>query len=178
MCEPSKRFVSNSFLFLLTQSFLSSARRAMIVDLALSLNGSQLIASVLPSVSTFFSGLLLLWCSNVLLLQADKDQRAQLYECIRSHIVTLRGCKTGSKVIWLLYVSSPFHFACTHFVEVTEWYRISFSHCRTAFSPPNSERTTAIESLLGHFSTYFNKWISSSSFIQRTISPRSFLVTS
>lgn len=27
-----------------------------------------------------------------------------LYECIRGHIVTLRGCKTGSKVIWLLYV--------------------------------------------------------------------------
>jgi hypothetical protein len=41
-----------------------------------------------------------------LILQADKDQRAQLYDCIRSHVVTLRGCKTGSKVIWLLYVSS------------------------------------------------------------------------
>ena len=60
MCEPSKRFVSNSFLFLLIQSYLSSARRAMIVDLALSLNGSQLIASVLPSVSISFLGLLLL----------------------------------------------------------------------------------------------------------------------
>ncbi|KAJ7939328.1 hypothetical protein B0H13DRAFT_2300595 [Mycena leptocephala] len=35
---------------------------------------------------------------------ADKDQRAALYECIRVHIVTLRGCKTGSKVIWLLHV--------------------------------------------------------------------------
>ncbi|PPQ71432.1 hypothetical protein CVT24_011940 [Panaeolus cyanescens] len=58
-----------------------SARRAMIVDLALSVTGSQLIASVLPA--------------------ADKDQRALLYECIRGHIVTLRGCKTGSKVIWL-----------------------------------------------------------------------------
>ncbi|KII93039.1 hypothetical protein PLICRDRAFT_49137 [Plicaturopsis crispa FD-325 SS-3] len=64
MCEPAK-----------------SARRAMIVDLALSVTGSQLIASVLPS--------------------ADKDQRALLYDCIRGHIVTLRGCKTGSKVIWL-----------------------------------------------------------------------------
>ncbi|TFL03238.1 armadillo-type protein [Pterulicium gracile] len=64
MCEPSR-----------------SARRAMIVDLALSPTGSQLIASVLPA--------------------ADKDQRALLYDCIRSHIVTLRGCKTGSKVIWL-----------------------------------------------------------------------------
>ena len=93
----------------------------MIVDLALSLNGSQLIASVLPNVSIFCSGLLL-WCSDVLILQADKNQRAQLYDCIRSHIVTLRGCKTGSKVIWLLYVFLPFHFARTHFVEATEWY--------------------------------------------------------
>ncbi|KAI8990498.1 ARM repeat-containing protein [Trametes punicea] len=64
MCEPAK-----------------SARRAMIVDLALSVTGSQLIASVLPN--------------------ADKDQRALLYDSIRGHIVTLRGCKTGSKVIWL-----------------------------------------------------------------------------
>ncbi|KAI0354687.1 ARM repeat-containing protein [Trametes cingulata] len=64
MCEPAK-----------------SARRAMIVDMALSATGSQLIASVLPN--------------------ADKDQRALLYESIRGHIVTLRGCKTGSKVIWL-----------------------------------------------------------------------------
>ncbi|KAL4068844.1 armadillo-type protein [Scleroderma yunnanense] len=66
MCDPAK-----------------GGRRAMIVDLALSVTGSQLIASVLP--------------------QADKDQRALLYDCIRGHIVTLRGCKTGSKVIWLLY---------------------------------------------------------------------------
>ncbi|GJE97809.1 ARM repeat-containing protein [Phanerochaete sordida] len=64
MCEPAK-----------------GGRRAMIVDLALSSTGSQLIASVLPN--------------------ADKDQRALLYESIRGHIVTLRGCKTGSKVIWL-----------------------------------------------------------------------------
>ncbi|KAI0640145.1 ARM repeat-containing protein [Trametes polyzona] len=73
MCEPAK-----------------SARRAMIVDLALSATGSQLIASVLPN--------------------ADKDQRALLYESIRGHIVTLRGCKTGSKVIWLLYVSYMFYY--------------------------------------------------------------------
>ncbi|KAG2052679.1 ARM repeat-containing protein [Suillus hirtellus] len=64
MCEPAK-----------------GGRRAMIVDLALSVTGSQLIASTLP--------------------QADKDQRTTLYDCIRGHIVTLRGCKTGSKVIWL-----------------------------------------------------------------------------
>lgn len=36
--------------------------------------------------------------------QADREQRALLYDCIRGHIVTLRGCKTGSKVIWLLWV--------------------------------------------------------------------------
>ncbi|KAH9950976.1 ARM repeat-containing protein [Amylocystis lapponica] len=64
MCEPAK-----------------GGRRATIVDLALSVTGSQLIASVLPN--------------------ADKDQRALLYDSIRGHIVTLRGCKTGSKVIWL-----------------------------------------------------------------------------
>ncbi|KAI0053414.1 ARM repeat-containing protein [Auriscalpium vulgare] len=57
-------------------------RRAIVVDLALSVTGSQLIAAVLPNV--------------------DKDQRTVLYESIRGHIVTLRGCKTGSKVIWLL----------------------------------------------------------------------------
>ncbi|KAI0066409.1 ARM repeat-containing protein [Artomyces pyxidatus] len=56
-------------------------RRAIVVDLALSVTGSQLIAAVLPNV--------------------DKDQRTILYESIRGHIVTLRGCKTGSKVIWL-----------------------------------------------------------------------------
>jgi pumilio RNA-binding family len=54
----------------------------MIVDLALSATGSQLIANILPHV--------------------DKEQRTLLYDSIRSHIVTLRGCKTGSKVIWLL----------------------------------------------------------------------------
>ncbi|KAJ7360670.1 hypothetical protein DFH08DRAFT_951334 [Mycena albidolilacea] len=49
MCEPA-----------------NGVRRAMIVDLALSLAGSQLIASVLP--------------------MADKDQRASLYDCIRGHV--------------------------------------------------------------------------------------------
>jgi hypothetical protein len=36
--------------------------------------------------------------------QAKKDRCAALYDCIRAHIVALRACKTGSKVIWLLYV--------------------------------------------------------------------------
>ncbi|KAJ7889405.1 hypothetical protein B0H13DRAFT_2341527 [Mycena leptocephala] len=71
MCEPAK-----------------GARRAMIVDLALSVTRSQLIVSVL--------------------LTADKNQRAALYDCIRVHTVTLRGCKTGSKVIWLLYIHPMF----------------------------------------------------------------------
>jgi hypothetical protein len=79
----------------------------MIVDLALSLTGSQLIASVLPTVSplSLYHLAIPLTDSSP---QADKDQRALLYECIRGHIVTLRGCKTGSKVIWLLYVSLSF----------------------------------------------------------------------
>ncbi|KAH8120074.1 ARM repeat-containing protein [Phellopilus nigrolimitatus] len=54
----------------------AGGRRAIIVDLALSTTGSQLIASVLPNI--------------------DKDQRAMLYDAIRGHI-------TGSKVIWLLF---------------------------------------------------------------------------
>lgn len=73
----------------------------MIVDLALSVAGSQLIASVLPSVR-IFSFLIVCVTLTHCVLQADKDQRALLYDCIRGHIVTLRGCKTGSKVIWLL----------------------------------------------------------------------------
>ncbi|KAJ7829129.1 hypothetical protein B0H13DRAFT_2679927 [Mycena leptocephala] len=46
------------------------ARRAMTVDLALSLPGSQLIASVLPTT--------------------DKDQHAALSDCIRGHTVQLQ----------------------------------------------------------------------------------------
>ena len=56
-------------------------------------------------------------------MQADKDQRALLYESIRGHIVTLRGCKTGSKVIWLLYVLFLFfvYDIFLHLCLVTEW---------------------------------------------------------
>ena len=50
------------------------------------------------------------WMPLLMPLQADKDQRALLYECIRGHIVTLRGCKTGSKVIWLLWVAPAYLF--------------------------------------------------------------------
>ncbi|KAJ7738700.1 hypothetical protein B0H14DRAFT_3515971 [Mycena olivaceomarginata] len=53
MCEPA-----------------NGVRRAMIVDLAFSLTGSQLIASILA--------------------MADKDQCASLYDCIRGHVARLQ----------------------------------------------------------------------------------------
>ncbi|CAG7853689.1 Meiotic coiled-coil protein 2 [Serendipita indica DSM 11827] len=56
-------------------------KRPIIVDLALSTNGSQIIQAVLP--------------------EANKEQRARLYDAVKGHTVTLRGCKTGSRVIWL-----------------------------------------------------------------------------
>jgi len=34
--------------------------------------------------------------------QVNKEQRSALYEAIRGHVVTLRGSRVGSKVIWLL----------------------------------------------------------------------------
>ncbi|KAJ7711936.1 hypothetical protein B0H14DRAFT_2414461, partial [Mycena olivaceomarginata] len=37
-------------------------------------------------------------------LAAKKDRCAALYDCLRAHTVPLRACKTGYKVIWLLYV--------------------------------------------------------------------------
>ena len=73
----------------------------MIVDLALSVTGSQLIASVLPNVCVDLLPSRYK-CADPSMSQADKDQRSLLYDSIRGHIVTLRGCKTGSKVIWLL----------------------------------------------------------------------------
>lgn len=53
MCEPAKGYVSCRCSKDMTDVFYSfnSGRRAMIVDLALSVTGSQLIASVLPNVS-------------------------------------------------------------------------------------------------------------------------------
>lgn len=50
MCEPAKRYVCVDRLNYSVLILSSSARRAMIVDLALSVTGSQLIASVLPNV--------------------------------------------------------------------------------------------------------------------------------
>jgi hypothetical protein len=68
------------------------------------LTTSELIASVLLTVR-----LLSLDFHNVHLMipaQAKKDRCAALYGCIHAHIVALCACKTGSKVIWLLYVRS------------------------------------------------------------------------
>jgi hypothetical protein len=55
MCEPAKGCVSfplssQSAAFAQCSCCVSRSRRAMIVDLALSMSGSQLIASVLPTV--------------------------------------------------------------------------------------------------------------------------------
>ena len=65
MCEPAKRRVPFLCSFASYLTSLYSARRAMIVDLALSATGSQLIASVLPNVSlvslfSFFAVLIML----------------------------------------------------------------------------------------------------------------------
>lgn len=40
--------------------------------------------------------------------QVNKEQRSALYEAIRGHVVTLRGSRVGSKVIWLLCVYYKF----------------------------------------------------------------------
>ncbi|KZV93703.1 ARM repeat-containing protein [Exidia glandulosa HHB12029] len=58
-----------------------AGRRAIVVDLALNPMGSQLIATILPSV--------------------NKEQRTMLYDAIKRHVVTLRGSKTGSRTVWL-----------------------------------------------------------------------------
>ncbi|KAJ7897532.1 hypothetical protein B0H13DRAFT_2337868 [Mycena leptocephala] len=50
---------------------------------------------------------------------ADKNQRAALYDCIRGHIVTLRGCKTGSKVIWLFDRMHAYYGLFVHFASLT-----------------------------------------------------------
>ncbi|KAJ7897500.1 hypothetical protein B0H13DRAFT_2337843 [Mycena leptocephala] len=69
---------------------------------------------VFPSF-LFFSRLTLPLLIASVLLTADKNQRAALYDCIRVHIVTLHGCKTDSKVIWLfdrMRAYYGYYFAC------------------------------------------------------------------
>ncbi|KDQ15763.1 hypothetical protein BOTBODRAFT_173826 [Botryobasidium botryosum FD-172 SS1] len=58
-----------------------TGRRALLVDLALNATGSQLISQILPFV--------------------NKDQRASLFNAIKRHTVTLKGSKSGSRVIYL-----------------------------------------------------------------------------
>ncbi|KZT62612.1 ARM repeat-containing protein [Calocera cornea HHB12733] len=55
-----------------------SGKRAIIVDMALTLPGSQFITQILNLVSKL------------------------LYPALRSHVVTLKGSRTGAKVIWML----------------------------------------------------------------------------
>ncbi|KZO96365.1 ARM repeat-containing protein [Calocera viscosa TUFC12733] len=59
-----------------------AGKRAIIVDMALTLPGSQFITQIL----------------NL----ANREQRAMLSDALRSHVVTLKGSRTGAKVIWML----------------------------------------------------------------------------
>ncbi|KAG8981301.1 hypothetical protein FRB94_009367 [Tulasnella sp. JGI-2019a] len=58
-----------------------TGRRPLIVDLALNANGSQLVAQLLPMANT--------------------DQRKRLAAAIKKHVVTLKGNKAGSKIVWM-----------------------------------------------------------------------------
>lgn len=87
LCQTPKTYVSSAFrTSVVVIESCASGRRAIVVDLALNPMGSQLIANILPSV--------------------NKEQRAVLYDAIKRHVVTLRGSKTGSRTVWLLYVNS------------------------------------------------------------------------
>jgi hypothetical protein len=63
----------------------------MVVDLVLSLMGKPADRLLSPDLHNLHL---------MIPAQADKDQHAALYDCIRGHIITLY----GSKVIWLLCV--------------------------------------------------------------------------
>ncbi|CAE6369887.1 unnamed protein product [Rhizoctonia solani] len=58
-----------------------SGRRPMIVDLALGAMGSQLISMLLPMLS--------------------KTMWSVLHDSVKGHIVTLKGSKSGSRIVWL-----------------------------------------------------------------------------
>ncbi|KAG8872179.1 hypothetical protein FRB97_007904 [Tulasnella sp. 331] len=58
-----------------------TGRRPLIVDLALNATGSQLVAQLLP--------------------MANADQRKRLAAAIKKHVVTLKGNKAGSKIVWM-----------------------------------------------------------------------------
>ncbi|CUA76144.1 Meiotic coiled-coil protein 2 [Schizosaccharomyces pombe 972h-] [Rhizoctonia solani] len=58
-----------------------SGRRPMIVDLALGTMGSQLISMILPML--------------------NKNLWSVLHDSVKGHIVTLKGSKSGSRIVWL-----------------------------------------------------------------------------
>ncbi|CCO34070.1 Meiotic coiled-coil protein 2 [Rhizoctonia solani AG-1 IB] len=58
-----------------------SGRRPMIVDLALGAMGSQLISMILPML--------------------NKAMWTVLHDSVKGHIVTLKGSKSGSRIVWL-----------------------------------------------------------------------------
>ncbi|KAH7339047.1 armadillo-type protein [Rhizoctonia solani] len=58
-----------------------SGRRPMIVDLALGAMGSQLVSMLLPML--------------------NKPLWSVLYDSVKGHIVTLKGSKSGSRIVWL-----------------------------------------------------------------------------
>ncbi|KAB5587896.1 Meiotic coiled-coil protein 2 [Ceratobasidium theobromae] len=58
-----------------------SGRRPLIVDLALGATGSQLISMLLPMLA--------------------KSQWLALHDSVKGHIVTLKGSKSGSRIVWL-----------------------------------------------------------------------------
>ncbi|KIO24612.1 hypothetical protein M407DRAFT_55065, partial [Tulasnella calospora MUT 4182] len=58
-----------------------TGRRPLIVDLALNNNGSQLITQLAP--------------------MATLDQRKRLDAALKKHVVTLKGNKAGSRIVWM-----------------------------------------------------------------------------
>ncbi|KAG8897964.1 hypothetical protein FRB99_007766 [Tulasnella sp. 403] len=58
-----------------------TGRRPLVVDLALNTNGSQFICQITPL--------------------ASQDQRKRLAGAIKKHVVTLKGNKAGSKIVWM-----------------------------------------------------------------------------
>ncbi|KAG9086257.1 hypothetical protein FS749_003771 [Ceratobasidium sp. UAMH 11750] len=58
-----------------------SGRRPLVVDMALGSAGSQLVSMLLPMI--------------------NKAQWTMLYDSVKGHIVTLKGSKSGSRVVWL-----------------------------------------------------------------------------
>ena len=76
-----------------------------------------------------------------------------MYESIRGHIVTLRGCKTGSKVIWLLYVVSTLCFIVRRGADsfhsvATGWYAFQDVLCMNTYLTRNLARILRLLNLV------------------------------